>query len=128
MTLDPELSTSLMGTTIMVTLSFSISLLGTITTSKVAEVAETAYNSQWYQYPIGLRKNILPLVQNAHEPINFHGYHVVLCTLEVFMKVIFNRYTYIFFHVRLHRSVVIFQFIRSAFSYYIMVRQISQRQ
>lgn len=87
MTLDPELSTSLMGTTIMFTLTFFMNLLGSNVTATLAEVGAIAYDAQWHRYPIEMQKFIGPIVQNSQQTINFHGYNVVLCNLDVFMRV-----------------------------------------
>lgn len=79
-----------MGMVIMITLMCTINYLGTVTTAKCAEVGEIAFNSKWYQFPNELQKYISPIVQQSHKPINFHGFRVVLCTLETLMKVDLN--------------------------------------
>lgn len=86
-TLDPELSTSLMGTAIMVTLSFAVSYIGSKITIKIAEVGEVAYNAQWRRYPKPLQKYIVLIVHHSQQTIHFHGYRVILCNLDVFMRV-----------------------------------------
>lgn len=84
---DPQLTTSLMATTIVMSLSFVFCFIASKTTSKIAEVGEVAYNAHWRRYPNSLQKYTLLIVQHSHQTVHFHGFHFILCNLDVFMRV-----------------------------------------
>lgn len=122
--LEPELSMSLVATVVVTSLMFYMCVIGSMITSKIAEVGEVAYNAQWSRYPHSIQKCIMPIVKHSQQTIDFHGYHIVICNLEVFMKVSF--------YYRTNQSCILnakfnceyyLQIIKSAFSYYMMVRR-----
>lgn len=60
---------------------------GTFATDRIEYVADTAYDSNWYEYPMEVRKHIILCILRAQEPVYFMGHGVVRATLEVFGKV-----------------------------------------
>lgn len=82
-----ELSTSLMGTCIMVTFMYGMCYLGSVSTLKSSETGQIAFNSNWYQISPDLQIYIMHIVKHTQGIINFNGFRVISCSLETFMRV-----------------------------------------
>lgn len=90
----------------MVTIAFAFSFLGTHTTFTCTIFSDNSFNSKWYEFPKDLQKFILPMVQFSHKNIEFHGYRLVICSVERFMKV----HCCMFNYCRKHISIVLIWF------------------
>lgn len=64
-----------------------ICYFGTFAKDRIECVADAAYDTNWYEYPDGVKKHMILIIARAQEPIFFMGYGVVRATLEVFGKV-----------------------------------------
>lgn len=64
-----------------------ICYFGTFATYSIESVADIAYDSNWYEYPMECRKHFLLIIARSQETVYFMGYGVVRATLEVFGKV-----------------------------------------
>lgn len=56
-------------------------------TDKVADVGFSAYDAEWYAYPLKLQKYNLVMIARSQEEIHFSGLNFMYCTLEYFGKV-----------------------------------------
>lgn len=58
-------------------------------TDQVSEIGngDTVYNSNWYEYPIGLQKYMILMIARSQEPVHFTGFNMFYCSLELFSNV-----------------------------------------
>lgn len=63
----------------------------TSATLTVAQLGGIAYSSEWYKYPPNVRKYVVLIIVRSQEPVYFTGLKIIPCTLEVFMKVHFDK-------------------------------------
>lgn len=61
----------------------------TVVTNRIKSLGQTAYQSNWYDYPAELRKFIIFIVARSQEPAYFTGLNLIDCSLEVLGKVRF---------------------------------------
>lgn len=59
----------------------------TQTVDLLTNTANTIYNSNWYTYPIYIRKYFLLILARSQIPVYFTGFKIVRCSLETFKKV-----------------------------------------
>lgn len=100
---------------------------GTLATGRIRSIDMTVYNANWHHYPLGLRKSIVLIIAQSQKPIEFNGFNLVQCNLEIFGKVL--RY---FVHFDMLLRIECFkqisfhpQIFRSACSYYLIFRSFS---
>lgn len=58
-------------------------------TEKLSSVGNMAYNSNWYDYPVGMQKHMVLIIARSQEPVYFSGLSLIRCTVETFGKVRF---------------------------------------
>lgn len=73
--------------TILGMMALILCLFGNLVTSEAESVAEAAYDTNWYSYPVELRIFIMLAIRRTQRPLHFSGYRVVVCTLENYGKV-----------------------------------------
>lgn len=61
-------------------------------TERILSIGDIAYDSNWYEYPGEFRKYIILIIARSHQEIYFTGFNLVVCTLEVFGKVLHSIY------------------------------------
>lgn len=100
---------------------------GTIATERIRSIDLTIYNANWLNYPPDSRKHIILIIaQCQSNHINFNGFNMFSCNLEIFGKVHIlhsNRWIGIWL-LLLNPSK---QICKSASSYYLIFRCFSQR-
>lgn len=102
-----------------------ICYFGTFATDRIELVADMAYDTNWYEYPVDVRKHIVLVIARAQMPVYFMGHGVVRATLEVFGKVYSTHYYELSSLVgkRINSiSISNLQLFRSSCSYYLMFR------
>lgn len=62
----------------------------TFVTDRVSTVGFTAYDCNWFDYPVELRKYIILIIARSQQPAEFTGLKLFQCTLDVFGKVNFQ--------------------------------------
>lgn len=60
------------------------------TVDRISSLGDVVYNSNWYEYPIELRKNFVLIISRSQTPIEFTGLGLIYCTLNSFGKVSFR--------------------------------------
>lgn len=50
-------------------------------------MAECLYETNWNELPIDQQKYFIIMIQNAQQPLYYHGYGMVILKLETFCKV-----------------------------------------
>lgn len=50
-------------------------------------IGDAAYDSNWYDFPLELRKYIFLMIVRSQKPIDFTGFGIIHCSLENFGKV-----------------------------------------
>lgn len=53
----------------------------------LAEIADLFYSFEWYNQNIKIQKCVVMLIANAQRPRHFHGFGVILLTLDTFTNV-----------------------------------------
>lgn len=83
-------------------------------TDEVADVGFSAYDAEWYAYPLKLQKYNLVMIGRSQEEIHFSGLNFMYCTLEYFGKVSviwtviglnFSRLTF-YFHLKMNQFLL----------------------
>lgn len=72
----------------IVEILFLLCLFGNILTSNLALVADMAYDSQWYNYPIRIQMYLAFMIRSAQAPFWISAFGIMPCTLENFAAVI----------------------------------------
>lgn len=68
-------------------LVFSFCYLGAQLTAKAAEVNESIYGTEWYNYPPNIQMYMILIMKRAQKPFIITGYSLVSCSLESFKDV-----------------------------------------
>lgn len=95
---------------------FTLCYFSTFTTNRLASLSFSAYDSNWPEYPIELRKHIILLVKRSQKPANFYGFNLIHSTMETFAQV--NR-ALIVYSNELELSKWFFSFIYSNFGVFL---------
>lgn len=69
----------------------------------VSIIGDIAYNSNWFDYPVKLQKYFIFIALRSHKRSRFIGFYLIPCTMEIFAQV-----------------------LKSACSYYVFFRGLSQ--
>ena len=72
---------------VSLTWPFFFCYYATFTTNRVAALAQTAYNSNWFDWPPELQKYVILIIARSQEPVRLTGLGLIYCSLEVFAKV-----------------------------------------
>lgn len=67
---------------------FFLCHFGSFTTERIRSIDETVYNANWFDYPADVRKYIILVMVRTRSNINFSGFNMISCNLEVFGKVL----------------------------------------
>lgn len=67
---------------------FLLCYVGTEVSSKVTCVANSAYNMDWYNFPLKLQTFVLLIMIRGQEPFYLSGCGLMSCTLNNFLQVI----------------------------------------
>lgn len=101
---------------------------GNSTMNHVSTISDIAYNSNWFGYPVKLQKYFIFIVLRSHKRSRFIGFYLIPCTMETFGQVC------ALFQWSTHRNnnffwcfKLYFQVLKSACSYYVFFRGLSQR-
>lgn len=93
-------------------------------TFEIANIGNAAFKSEWYKYPANVHKYLVLIMARSQNPVYFTGQNLFRCTLEIFMKV-----KALVLHLKKSShftKLLQFQFNRSAASYYLMFRNLSE--
>lgn len=60
---------------------------GNVLTNSLIEVADCAYDSEWYKYPNKSRAYVAFMIQSAQRPFFISAYGIMPCTIENLLKV-----------------------------------------
>lgn len=66
---------------------FLFCYFASMTTEHVANIGETVYNSNWFEYPIEFQKYVILIMARSQNPLYFNGLNLFGCTLHVFGRV-----------------------------------------
>lgn len=56
----------------------------TMAVTRITSNGDIVYASNWYEYPLEFRKNIISIIARSQEPIQFTGFKLIGGSLEVF--------------------------------------------
>ena len=59
----------------------------TFATDRLADLSQTAYNSNWLDWPPEHQNYLILIMARSQEPVRFTGFGLIDCSLEVFGKV-----------------------------------------
>lgn len=102
---------------------------GNSTMDKVSTIGDIAYNSNWFELPVKLQKQFIFIILRSHKRSSFIGFHLIPCTMQVFGQVSFKYKPAVamLHRISLEYSVLFcFQVLKSACSYYVFFRELSQ--
>lgn len=68
---------------------FLFCFFGTLGTESFERMADYLYESNWFEMPIRLQKNIIMMIQNAQKPIYYHGFGMAILQMGTFSNVNF---------------------------------------
>lgn len=60
---------------------------GTFATERIRSIDQTVYNANWPDYPPDVRKYIILIIAQSRSNVNFNGFKILSCNLEIFAKV-----------------------------------------
>lgn len=66
---------------------FGLCNAATKMTTSCAEMAETIYNTEWYNFPNELQKYLPLVMARSQQELEFKGFGVVMCDLNKFLRV-----------------------------------------
>lgn len=67
--------------------TYILSYSATFASFAIAGIGNIVYNSNWYDYPLSVRKYVILLIARSQREVQFTGLKLFPCTLAVFMKV-----------------------------------------
>lgn len=76
-----------MGTVTVLSNMFMCCYLGKLASDSYKQIADSIYQSNWYELIVDLQKFFIMMIANAHIPRQYHGYGLVTLNLEAFCKV-----------------------------------------
>lgn len=53
----------------------------------VSAIADVAYGLNWFEYPVEMQKYVILIVALANERVEFSGFQVITCSMEMLGKV-----------------------------------------
>lgn len=68
-------------------------------TTKFGQIANEAYASQWYNYPLNEQKALMLMMIRAQRPFYFTGYFISSCSLPTFKAVRAESIFFYFFYM-----------------------------
>lgn len=80
------------------------------------------FDTKWYNQPLSFQKNLIVVIQNAQQPIRFHGFGLAQVNLITYCKVwtlffwIAQGYLWVFLSLQVLRTVI---------SYYMMFKALT---
>lgn len=66
---------------------FTLSLYSDKTTASLISIPDIVFQSNWFQLPLDMQKNVIPIIRMSQKPIFFTCIGIANCTLETFKKV-----------------------------------------
>lgn len=63
------------------------------TTDEIANTGYTAFESDWYDYPVDVQKYLVLIIARSQKPAFFDGLYFIDCTLESFGNVWHRQYS-----------------------------------
>lgn len=63
---------------------FIFCYFGNVVTTKSAAVADKAYQTMWYKYPVRMQPHIILIMMQSQKPFYLKGYELMLCSLQNF--------------------------------------------
>lgn len=67
---------------------FLLCHFGTFAIERIRSIDLIAYNTNWLDYPLDLRKYIILMNGQTRSQIRFNGFNLITCNLEIFAKVL----------------------------------------
>lgn len=61
---------------------------GKLATESFENMSDCAYNANWLQFDIALKKYVILMIQNAQYSLHFHGYGMLILNLQTFTQVL----------------------------------------
>lgn len=80
---------------------FLLCYFGKLATESFDEMSVCLYNSNWELMPINLQRNLIIIMQNAQQPIYYHGFGIAVLNLQTFSKVFSFVFYFFFFLINL---------------------------
>lgn len=84
---DRRMYQSMVANMLIIVWLFIYCFFGQLITTKCAKVAEYAYGSAFYKYPLHLQMHTLFTLQRAQRPFYITGFTLAKCSLDSFTKV-----------------------------------------
>lgn len=66
---------------------YLFSYFATFVTERVSFIGDTAYNTNWFDYPPELQKHFILFIARSQENVHFTGFNLIRCSLENFGQV-----------------------------------------
>lgn len=58
-----------------------------LATESYEDMIDRLYECKWHELPISLQKYFILMIQNAQQPVYYHGFGVALLNMQTFTKV-----------------------------------------
>lgn len=93
------------------------------------QMANGLNNCIWYKMPVNLQKYFILMIANAQRPVYYHGFKLIVLSLETFLDVNISIYLH-FYHKKMKKKnscnlFFSFQMIRKVFTYYMLFKTIT---
>lgn len=69
---------------VMIFMMFVFCYFGDVVTTKSAAVADKAYQTMWYMYPVRMQPYIILIMLQSQKPFFLKGFDLISCSLENF--------------------------------------------
>lgn len=108
---------------------YLFSYFATFVTNRISFIGDTAYNTNWFDYPTKLQEHFILIIARSQGNAHFTGFNLIQCTLENFAKVkqLLFRFMLIWMIIVGSDNYVYFQLLKTSCTCYMIFRSFSQR-
>lgn len=111
---------------LMVLFLFLFSYFGEMVTTRSLAIADSAWNSLWYIYPVQYQKYLKLTIGYSHIEFHFSGMGLMYCTMASFSGVSHNHaYRRIFSELLFDNFSPFFQLVKTAVSFFMLFRNVA---
>lgn len=96
---------------------------GNVLTNSLIEVADYAYDSEWYNYPNKSRAYVAFMIQSAQKPFFISAYGIMPCTIENLLKVCTRNFIGKYREKKSFLKKYLFQVLNKTASAYMVMRK-----
>lgn len=70
---------------------------GNSASDHVSDIGDIAYGLNWYEHPVEMQKYLILIIARSNECVEFSGFQLVACSMEMFGNVYNMQFNSIFY-------------------------------